>query len=749
VRDDSTRWDDTYVMVADIDMGTCIWDSPIAPSYWAGGPPPFTGDFDGNGRTLSGLTVAVDTKSIDDSRVNLAGFMGHLDDGGRIHNMVFDNATVTFDDTKNYDDSAFNSSTLLVGVAAGYVDDITGVGGSVENVTVMNSTVTVFLADTRLPATGLNWRRAVVGGVVGEAWMDSVTGLNTENNVIQNLNYQVFGANESQTGGIVGAMNGEVHDFSSTDDSITSLGNYSAGGAILGELWRGSLADVRVTRPEVLVLSSRNALAGGAIGGRYGSGATGIEVTDGSVSAQNTVGGGGWFQAGGAIGETSGGYALDMDVRGTMISSQGNGFVNAGGVIGLSYDDTVAQLSADSTASSRSSGDDSSYASAGGLIGWYWPNGASDMLSSSYASGDATAWSDDTGGEVWAGGLIGFIDQGTVTQSYSTGNAQATALGPASQAEAGGLVGATEGDIIESFSTGSAVASGVADDTVGGLVGVIYAGTVSQSYWNTSTSGIMTSAGGSGLTATQMQDPASFAGWTIVDGWQAQTFTGIPAQPAAPFWGQCTTNPGSPFLLWQHTVSPCSAPVPPTPSPIPPSEARDVTATPGDRSAVVSWLPPISSGSFRVTTYEVVMNGSDPVCLVPASTDDTQSCSVEDLINGEEYTFTVRALSGAGWSAFSTPSDPVVPRAASIVITGSREGRSVEVAGDAPGLVGEQVTPWIRFPGPHRYQPGAGVQTVSDDGTFTWQRRTGKKTYVYFRAGDDIRSNRVIIPARR
>jgi len=39
------------------------------------------------------------------------------------------------------------------------------------------------------------------------------------------------------------------------------------------------------------------------------------------------------------------------------------------------------------------------------------------------------------------------------------------------------------------------------------------------------------------------------------------------------------------------------------------------------------------------------------------------------------------------------------------------------------------------------------VQRVSADGTFTWQRVTSKKTYVYFRSGD-ARSNRVIIPAR-
>lgn len=33
----------------------------------------------------------------------------------------------------------------------------------------------------------------------------------------------------------------------------------------------------------------------------------------------------------------------------------------------------------------------------------------------------------------------------------------------------------------------------------------------------------------------------------------------------------------------------------------------------------------------------------------------------------------------------------------------------------------------------------------SEDGTFTWQRKTGKKIYVYFRADDDVRSKRVII----
>lgn len=53
-----------------------------------------------------------------------------------------------------------------------------------------------------------------------------------------------------------------------------------------------------------------------------------------------------------------------------------------------------------------------------------------------------------------------------------------------------------------------------------------------------------------------------------------------------------------------------------------------------------------------------------------------------------------------------------------------------------------------RAPGQAGYAAGVGVRTVAADGTFSWQRETRKKVYVYFRADDGVRSNRVIIPAR-
>jgi hypothetical protein len=85
-----------------------------------------------------------------------------------------------------------------------------------------------------------------------------------------------------------------------------------------------------------------------------------------------------------------------------------------------------------------------------------------------------------------------------------------------------------------------------------------------------------------------------------------------------------------------------------------------------------------------------------------------------------------------------------------IQITGSRDAvdtRVVRVSGTTTQLVGEQVTPWVRFPGQTTFTAGVGVQAVAADGTFAWSRATSKKVHVYFTHGS-IKSNTVVIPAR-
>ena len=192
--------------------------------------------------------------------------------------------------------------------------------------------------------------------------------------------------------------------------------------------------------------------------------------------------------------------------------------------------------------------------------------------------------------------------------------------------------------------------------------------------------------------------------------------------------------------------------VPGPPANVPPGPPGGVTGVADDGRATITWSAPSSSGSFPVSTYQAVVSPGGQSCLVSSS-----PCTITGLTNGIEYTVRVRALSGAGWGAFSGPSAPFTPEAAPVektmVITGSRgevRGRpGVIISGSSTGMVGEQVAPWVKFPGQTGYTQGSARRTISAEGDFTWQRRTGKKIYVYFRSVDsDVRSNRVIIGSR-
>jgi YVTN family beta-propeller protein len=182
-----------------------------------------------------------------------------------------------------------------------------------------------------------------------------------------------------------------------------------------------------------------------------------------------------------------------------------------------------------------------------------------------------------------------------------------------------------------------------------------------------------------------------------------------------------------------------------TPPPIAPSAPRDVTATAGDASATINWTAPTWPGSFPVTNYRVTSSPGGMTCLTTELT-----CAVTGLTNGATYTFTVEALSGAGWGATSMPSNAVTPTAPptpTITITGSRHGQRITVTGTSTHLTSKTVRPWIKYPGQTAYTQGIAVIPVAADGTFTWSRMTGKKVYVYVAHGT-TRSNIVHIPAR-
>ncbi len=117
-----------------------------------------------------------------------------------------------------------------------------------------------------------------------------------------------------------------------------------------------------------------------------------------------------------------------------------------------------------------------------------------------YVSGAVT-------GRYTVGGLVA-QNEGTVTCSSST--ASVSGFHPV-----GGLVAHNAGTVTQCYSVGR-----IGDDSItGGLVGVNELGAVvSQSFWNTETSGRTTSAGGTGKTTAEMQTAQTFldAGWDFV-----------------------------------------------------------------------------------------------------------------------------------------------------------------------------------------------------------------------------------------
>jgi hypothetical protein len=159
----------------------------------------------------------------------------------------------------------------------------------------------------------------------------------------------------------------------------------------------------------------------------------------------------------------------------------------------------------------------------GGLVGL---KGDGDV-SNSYATGSVS-------GSIDVGGLVGLNGSGNVSNSYSTGSVTG-------DAHVGGLVGRNWGTVSNSYSTGSVTG----DAYVGGLVGWNNGSIVSNSFWDTQTSGQATSDGGTGENTTQMMDIATFsdAAWNI-------TAVALNENDPAYIWN-IVDDETYPFLSWQ------------------------------------------------------------------------------------------------------------------------------------------------------------------------------------------------------
>jgi len=111
-------------------------------------------------------------------------------------------------------------------------------------------------------------------------------------------------------------------------------------------------------------------------------------------------------------------------------------------------------------------------------------------------------------------GLFGFTGSGAIIKNVGLVDVKITG-----RDYVGGLVGYNPGGTItNSYATGSVTGGNLVIILVGGLVGQS-SGPITNSYWNTETSGQSTSAGGTGKTTVEMMQQSTYETWDFVNIW--------------------------------------------------------------------------------------------------------------------------------------------------------------------------------------------------------------------------------------
>jgi filamentous hemagglutinin family protein len=270
-----------------------------------------------------------------------------------------------------------------------------------------------------------------------------------------------------------------------------------------------------------IVLTNANIAGGTNVGGLVGAN-FGI-ITNARATA-TVSGAGATANIGGLVGfncdcGTITGSSASGTVTSTATAPGAESFPFVGGLVGSNEGGIIESFATGAVSALTT-------AAIGGLVG---SNTASptNAINRSFATGPVTGAGPDSA----IGGLVG-DNSGTIFQSHASGRISGTGPGSA----VGGLVGFNEGSLDETYATGFVTAAGAGSD-VGGLVGL--AGiepSIANSYWDISTTGQSTSAGGIGLTTAQLQS-------ALPDGFDAD------------FWG---ILPGQsyPFLLWRFPAGP-------------------------------------------------------------------------------------------------------------------------------------------------------------------------------------------------
>lgn len=251
----------------------------------------------------------------------------------------------------------------------------------------------------------------------------------------------------------------------------------------------------------------------------------------------------------GFFGKISGNPTI-QNIRLVNINVKGQG--NVGGLIGSQWDGSANTLSVMSNCSATGAvvGAGSSVGGMFGCLG----NQAAINVNRCYST--CSVSTSAASGQNNYGGLAGYVKGGnastqkvTFTNCYATGNVSANV-------DAGGFIGGvgTVSGTAGCWLTTNCYSTGVVTVPVTsktfGFIGRIVsggAGTVTNCFWDTQTSGQSSSLYGAGKTTAEMRTLSTYAGWDFID----ETSNG-----ANDYWVMATVlNNGYPVLAWQNPVA--------------------------------------------------------------------------------------------------------------------------------------------------------------------------------------------------
>ena len=362
------------------------------------------------------LTASIDLAGYTGTQFNIIGYhMGMYDD--KAFTGVFDGNGHTI---SNFTYETYETAdTDGVGLF-GYVDDANAV---IRNLTLINPNV-----------NAAGYPRSVAS-LVSYLGSGTITGCGIKGGSV---------AGDRGVGGLVGVnKDGTISDCHS---SANVSGTDSTGG-LVGRNGEGTISNCSTSG----TVSGRHLGIGGLVGGNQGT----ISTCHSSACVS------GYSLVGGLVGVNHGG----------LITSN---CYSTGTVLGERF-------------------------SIGGLVG---VNGFAGTIKKCHSASEVS-----TNGD-YVGGLVGRNYSSAIENCYSTGKVSG-------YDRVGGLVGNNEGGINNCYSAGQVSGNG---DYAGGLVGYEEDGTVNDSFWDVNTSGEPNSAGGEGKTTAQMQTMSTFtdAGWDFV-----------------------------------------------------------------------------------------------------------------------------------------------------------------------------------------------------------------------------------------